>query len=594
MRQLRQILTIEFLMVEGNWDPESFRDLTATPYSQRDIHSRHFRRLAERQSVPCLKTHDVNRYFRSMKHLFFLLLFSCSVASAQQSIDDFTIVLKPVSIEGLMGLQSYSFAQHDGKILFIGGRLDGLHRRQPWASFDSIGHNNQLVLVDIQTQQVWKAGLEKLTPGLRDQLKATNSCFTQRGEQMIMAGGYGMSTAAGDHVTFPSLIAFHIPVVMDAVKTNAVSQSLFMQKEDPLFAVTGGQLQVLNNEFYLVGGHRFDGRYNPNNGPSFTQTYTSAVRRFAMDAYSGEIRFLPFFESEALLHRRDFNLVLQQNSKGEHYLTAFSGVFREDADLPFLTAVHIGPNGIVEQRGFRQFYNHYHCPDISLYDNAKQEMHTLFFGGIAQYYDSLGLPVQDNNVPFTKAISRVTRSADGSMAEYRLPLEMPLLLGAGSEFIPAYSGDRKAVIFQLNELSGDSILLGHLFGGIASSEKNIFWINEGKESVAYNGLFEVRLVRKPAPAVKNEHSTSPLNVIVERDETKMRYYIDYTMPEGGETISVSWNAANGEHYASKPKKVSVGEHSFSKYLPRKPGTYFIEIIVEGKQQYVWKQYVLVE
>ena len=47
----------------------------------------------------------------------------------------------------------------------------------------------------------------------------------------------------------------------------------------------------------------------------------------------------------------------------------------------------------------------------------------FFFGGIAQYYDSLGILVQDNNVPFVKTIARVTRDASGTMAEYKLPIE---------------------------------------------------------------------------------------------------------------------------------------------------------------------------
>jgi hypothetical protein len=46
----------------------------------------------------------------------------------------FEVVIAPINIEGLGGLQSYAFGQHDGKWLIVGGRLDGLHRRQPWAA----------------------------------------------------------------------------------------------------------------------------------------------------------------------------------------------------------------------------------------------------------------------------------------------------------------------------------------------------------------------------------------------------------------------------------------------------------------------------
>ena len=56
----------------------------------------------------------------------------------------FQIHLETISIDGLGGLQAYAFGQHDGKWLIVGGRLDGLHRRQPFAAFDVAGNNNQL------------------------------------------------------------------------------------------------------------------------------------------------------------------------------------------------------------------------------------------------------------------------------------------------------------------------------------------------------------------------------------------------------------------------------------------------------------------
>jgi hypothetical protein len=63
-------------------------------------------------------------------------------------------------------------------------------------------------------------------------------------------------------------------------------------------------------------------------------------------------------------------------------------------------------------------------------------MHNVFFGGMAQYYDDNGTLVRDDNIPFVKTIARVTRDANGIMTEYKLPIEMPSLLGTGAEFIP--------------------------------------------------------------------------------------------------------------------------------------------------------------
>lgn len=60
--------------------------------------------------------------------------------------DPFGIHIEPMTITGLGGLQAYAFGQDSGKWLIIGGRLDGLHRRQPFAAFDIAGNNNQLIV----------------------------------------------------------------------------------------------------------------------------------------------------------------------------------------------------------------------------------------------------------------------------------------------------------------------------------------------------------------------------------------------------------------------------------------------------------------
>ncbi|MFT5648286.1 MAG: hypothetical protein ACI976_002985 [Aureispira sp.] len=56
--------------------------------------------------------------------------------------------------------------------------------------------------------------------------------------------------------------------------------SYFKQITDNIFAVTGGQLGKIESTFYLVGGHRFDGRYNPMGNTTYTQTYTDKIQKF--------------------------------------------------------------------------------------------------------------------------------------------------------------------------------------------------------------------------------------------------------------------------------------------------------------------------
>jgi Secretion system C-terminal sorting domain len=452
-----------------------------------------------------------------MKSPLILTIFTLIIitaATAQQS--PFQLSIEPMSIEGLGGVQSFAVGQHEGIWLIIGGRIDGLHRRQPWASFDEAGLHTQLLVIDPMAQQKWTAPLSVLPLNIREQLSATNMEFIQEGDYLYLIGGYGYSDSEGDHITYPYMTAVKVPDVISAVINGTEYASFFRQIQDELFAVTGGYLNKIYDTYYLTGGQRFDGRYNPMNGPSFVQEYTNAIRKFTIndDGINLSVtHFTPIIDA-VNLHRRDFNVVEQIMSNGEEGLTAFSGVFQQNVNLPFLNPVDINSSGYYPNNTFSQYYNHYHCAHVPLYSAATNEMHTIFFGGIAQYYDDNGVLVQDQDIPFVKTIARVTRDVNGNMAEYKLPVEMPAYLGAGSEFIrlgnlPQYSNG----VLNLDQLS-DGTLLGYIYGGINSSAPNIFFTNEGTESTASSQLFKVYLLKDEITAVDqlNEQSNSTLQL----------------------------------------------------------------------------------
>ena len=189
---------------------------------------------------------------------FSLLLFYVSLAlnvSAQST--PFQIYLEPLEIPGVGGLQAYAFGQHQGKWLILGGRLDGLHRRQPFATFDIAGHNNQIIVIDPVSHQKWSAPLTSLPASVREQLSSTNMEFIQNGEYLYVVGGYGYSNMAGDHVTYDKMTAVHVPEVINAVIQGTSLTSYFRQITDAQFAITGGHLSKINNTYYLVGGQRF-------------------------------------------------------------------------------------------------------------------------------------------------------------------------------------------------------------------------------------------------------------------------------------------------------------------------------------------------
>jgi hypothetical protein len=452
----------------------------------------------------------------------------------------FDVFIEPMTISGLGGLQSFAFGQDNGKWLIVGGRLDGLHQRQPFATFDLAGHNNQLIVVDPVSMQKWSAPLTALPVSLQEQLSSTNMNFYQEGDYLYCAGGYGYSGTEGDHFTFPYLTAIQVSGVINAVVNNAGFTQYFRQITDTAFQVTGGKLKKINDVFHLLGGQKFLGRYNPmgpNHGPGFSQEYTNQIRRFTLndDGTNITINHLATFTDTANLHRRDYNAEPQILPNGDEGITMFSGVFQQTVDLPYLISVTVDSNTYTVNNAFQQFYNHYHCAAVPLYALAENEMHTVFFGGIAQYYDNSGTLVQDNNVPFVKTIARVTRDSNGNMAEYKLPVEMPNYLGAGSEFIPNeniphyHNG-----VLKLDEILVDSTLIGYIFGGINSTDKNIFWINNGTQSTASSQIFKVYLTNQNITTAThdlNEQSNGSLRMVVYPNPNDGIVKVEYHLKE---------------------------------------------------------------
>lgn len=445
-------------------------------------------------------------------------LILCGVSLFAQTLP-FNIHVEPMNITGLGGLQAYAFGQDNGKWLILGGRLDGLHRRQPFATFDVAGNNNNLIVIDPVSRQKWSAPITSLSVALQEQLSSTNMEFHQEGKYLYVIGGYGYHTATSSRKTFDNLTAVDVPGVINAVITGGSITPYFRQMSDPQFAVTGGHLKKINNTFYLVGGNRFDGNYNAFGNPTYTQVYTNAIRKFDIsdDGTNIKITHLPTITDAANLHRRDYNAVAQILPNGAEGITAFSGVFQLTADLPFLNCVNIDSVAYEVNNAFQQYYNHYHCAVLPMYSASSNEMHNVFFGGIAQYYESEGQLVQDDNVPFVKTIARVTRNSAGVMAEYKLPVEMPGYLGAGAEFIPITSLPKyDNEVFKLDEFTQDSTLVGYIYGGISSQEKNIFFTNTGQQSSASSQIFKVYVIKKAISGVDdlNEQSIGTLKMQV--------------------------------------------------------------------------------
>lgn len=427
---------------------------------------------------------------------------------------NFTVLLEPFTITGIPGVQSYAYGQFEDKWLIVGGRIDGLHQRQPFSSFDILGENKKLLVIAPQTGQFWEAPLLSLPISIQEQLSSTNMEYFQQDSILYCIGGYGYSNTSADHITYNTLTAINVPLVINAIINETEFNTGFRQITDPQFAVTGGSLDKINNTWYLFGGQKFDGSYNPMNHPTFTQEYTNEIRRFNLTDNGTDIiiTHLPDLTDAENLHRRDLNVVPQILPDGKEGITAFSGVFQQEVDLPFLNCVNIDSNGYTVNDTFSQYYNHYHCAVLPMYSASGNAMHTIFFGGISQFYESGGLLIQDDNVPFVKTIARVTRNESGLMTEFKMPVEMPDLSGSSAELIlkqniPLYNNN----VIQFDELMEDTSLVGYIFGGINSTDENIFFTNTGTESIANTTLYKVYVIKNIPVEITSsqvEHSGS--------------------------------------------------------------------------------------
>ncbi len=434
-----------------------------------------------------------------MKQLFLIPFLLIIILTNNFGQEGYTIELETMSLSSAPRVHSFSYGiDNNGKWLIIGGRIDGLHQRQPFAAFLESENNKQAFLIDVNSNQSWSVDLSTLPTPIFEQLQSTNQQYKQRGNTLYIIGGYGFSSSTNDHITYPYITAIDIEGLSNAMINETDITPYFRQIQDINIAVTGGQLEMSNDTFYLAGGHFFEGSYNPmgpDHGPGFVQIYTEEVRFFKIDDDGTNLSISNFnaWSNTDHFHRRDYNMMPQIFPDGTKGMTMFSGVFRKDIDLPYLNTIDIKNNNYSVNNDFNQRLNNYHCAKLPIYDASNNRMDNIFFGGIAQFYfDDNNNLIEDNDVPFVKTIGKVSRMTDGTMSEVKIG-ELPLLLGAGAEFIPLPNNnyyDDEGILL-LENIPDGKHLVGYIYGGIESSQANIFFINDGTQSEASNIVFEV-------------------------------------------------------------------------------------------------------
>lgn len=522
-----------------------------------------------------------------MRKYFFILAFLTAVFEIQAQVTfPYEVFIDSVQINGLPGLHSYAFAQHDGKWLLIGGRKDGLHPRQPFASFPASHNNTDVYVVDVATENVWSAPLSSLSTGIQEHLQSTNMNFHQDGDTLYIIGGYAFSATSNDHITFPKLSTIQVSGLINAVINNQSIAPFIKHVSDTRFAVTGGQLAKMGKTFYLVGGHQFDGRYNPMGHNTYVQTYTNEIRKFEIkNAGSTPVVSNYSTVADAIhLHRRDYNLLPQIFPDGSEGYTISSGVFQVNQDLPYLYPVDVKSTGITAHTTFNQYLSNYHCASAAIYDSVQNIMHNLFFGGISQYYYTNGNLEQDNQVPFVKTISRLSRAADGSLHEFAMSSAMPGLKGASAEFIPNDAIPRNASdVVKLSNIQGDSILLGYIVGGIESASLNPFSSNNLSQTNADPTIYKVYLLTSPFAYVKEIDGMHPYKAEVYPNPAdgavKIAYHTDELVQVEYHLTDINGRLLRSINLGDR----RPGEHIEEISLPDSEGGYImLNLIFDGK------------
>ena len=360
------------------------------------------------------------------------------------------IVLEEMTIDAAPGLHSYVVGHgSDGRWLLIGGITEGLHGGTS-SSFPEDARNRSVWVIDPRTGSVHEVALDDsgLDPDLKDALSASNHQFAQVGETLWIVGGYGYcsDSSINDHVTFGYLFAVDVDAMIDQIVAAGSSPVVALEdhiswttrsgyerftidsswarwrpislvapgtigREFPIltpgglrgssksgstvakggignpFAVTGGGLEAIGDDLYIVLGHRYAGVYT---GTSL-QRYSCQVIRFTPPSpiWGGRMS-APGFEivgeprsgridgciddtMASPYRRRDLNvkpaIYLDERGRPQEYIQVLGGVFKHGTTEAYVRPMYITADGVWRDSSRSQEMCQYETAGVSLFDS---------------------------------------------------------------------------------------------------------------------------------------------------------------------------------------------------------------------------------
>ncbi|HBF19025.1 MAG TPA: hypothetical protein DDW81_02945, partial [Cryomorphaceae bacterium] len=293
----------------------------------------------------------------------------------------YTIAVKQAAQQpaGAFGIQSAAHGYNGTYLMMVGGRIQGFHgTANANGVFDSKYSNDRISILNPQTGDFKHMALPAK---YKQTLSATNMEYYYDGTYLICVGGYG---AYGNYTkperfkTFPHITAIHFEKAVNAIENNNASdlESSIINLEDERFRVTGGGLEKIGNDYFLVFGQDYDTIYIG----GITGKYTEEVRKFNMSIDAGKITISNYevFKdpsgktgAESQYHRRDLNVCSAIRPDGNEAITVLGGVFTKN-DGGWVNPILIDNNGqttVTLNTAFSQMLSQYECSLVSFWDS---------------------------------------------------------------------------------------------------------------------------------------------------------------------------------------------------------------------------------
>lgn len=491
---------------------------------------------------------------------FFLLLGACT--------PEYKVSITATNNINAPALQSFSHAKFGSEWLLFAGRTNtndslngGLHKmigKNNYAStsFPPTSFNENIFVYNVETDnaplsisltEMMKTVSEKYTASYskdtlykyRNVFKNTNALVRQKGDYVYVLGGYGAkdSVPSNGYITYNHIAKIHVPSLIALVKGDysAVEESkLFAFGQNKDLVSTGGELYIVDEKFYLVGGHNF-GDTAPKKSEG--QKYVDAVYPFSLVTEAQTLKIsvdLPISDvsnpkaiasdNTSIFRRRDGPVTASlyyntENNKLEAGIAIYAGVFKP-GDTPLAAwndAIYVHPNlngGNNKPYTYDAAYNQknfnvYSSPDVVGYDAENKTLHTFLLGGIGDG------KINDENKHrlsgFTNTGIHIQLKVDGSPLKSTSAVFSNNLFSNSdvnsSNFYGAeaifFKNDSATSITDSKEIidlkaifkSGDKFDVGYVFGGIEALTPNPGTYGS-KLSKASNKIWKVTLVKK--------------------------------------------------------------------------------------------------